>query len=379
MDFADSEQERLFRAAVREFVESEVVPNASRWEDTHTFPYETYRQMAELGLCGVSLPAEYGGGGAGKTLFYIATEELARGSAGLSTAYLVACGISMDVICVNGTEDQRHQYVPRCSAGELAFFALTEAGGGSDVALLQTRYRRSNNGFVLDGVKTFISNGEEASFGIVFATMDPSLRHKGISAFVVEKSVPGLSVGKKENKSGQHCSSTTELIFQECKIPRSALIGEEGQGFKIALESITRSRVSVAAQALGIATAAYTEALNYATARQAFGKPLGQLQAIQFMLADMATQLEVARLLTYRAAWSIDHNRTAVSQAAMAKLYASEAAGRICHDAVQIFGGYGYVRESPVERFWRDQRVTEIYEGTSEMQRLAIARHIFNP
>lgn len=379
MDFEHNEQERLFRDAVKEFVDSEVVPNAARWEEEARFPQETWRQLAGLGLCGVSLPAEYGGGGEGKTLFCIATEELARGSAGLSLAYLVGCGIGMDGICTRGTEEQKREYVPRCAGGELAFFALTESHGGSDVAPMQARYRRTDAGFVLDGVKTFISNGEEASFGVVFATRDPSQRHKGISAFVVDKSASGLSVGKKENKTGQHCSSTTELIFEECEIPHGALIGEEGQGFSIALESIAKSRVSVAAQSLGIARAAYDEAVRYAGERQAFGKALGQLQALQFMLADMATELEVARLLTYRAAWLIDNGKVAVSESAMAKLYASEAAGRICHDAVQMFGGYGYIRESPVERFWRDQRITEIYEGTSEMQRLAIARHVLNP
>lgn len=374
MDFEHDEQERLFRSAVKEFVDSEVAPHAAHWEEEAAFPWSTWRHLAELGLCGVALPAEYGGGGGSKTLFYITTEELARGSAGLSLAYLVGCGIGMDAICLSGTEEQKSEYVPRCAAGELAFFALTETHGGSDVAPMQVRYRKTAGGFVLNGTKTFISNGEEASFGIVFATSDPSLRHKGISAFVVEKDSPGLCVGKKENKTGQHCSSTTELIFDECQIPETTLIGEEGQGFQIALQSIAQSRVSVAAQALGIASAAYEEAVRYVGERQAFGKALGQMQAIQFMLADMATELEVARLLTYRAAWSIDNGRFAVGQSAMAKLYASEAAGRICHDAVQIFGGYGYIRETPVERFWRDQRVTEIYEGTSEMQRLAIAR-----
>lgn len=379
MDFEHTEQERLFRAAVRQFVDAQVVPNAARWEEEQRFPHETWRHIAELGLCGVSLPAEYGGGGEGKTLFCIATEELARGSAGLSVSYLVGCGIGMDGICLRGTAGQKGTYVPRCASGELAFFALTEAHGGSDIAPMEVRYEKTDSGFVLDGTKVFITNGEESTFGVVFATRDPALRHKGISAFVVEKSTPGLSVGKKEQKTGQHCSSTNELVFQDCEIPAVALIGEEGQGLNLALQSIARSRVSIAAQALGIATAAYDEAVRYSKERRAFGRPLGQHQAIQFMLADMATELDVARLLTYRAAWSIDHGQPAIGESAMAKLYASEAAGRICHDAVQVFGGYGYIRETPVERFSRDQRITEIYEGTSEMQRLAIAREVLRP
>jgi alkylation response protein AidB-like acyl-CoA dehydrogenase len=376
MDFEQDEQQKLFRAAVREFVDSEVSPNAARWEDEGRFPWEAWRQLAELGLCGVALPEGYGGGGGGKTLLCIATEELARASGGLSVAYLVSCGVAMDGICLHGTEEQKKTYIPRCAQGEVAFFALTEPEGGSDVAPMRMRYEQTAEGFVLNGAKTFISNGEEATFGVVFATQDPSLGHKGVAAFVVEKTTPGLSVGRKERKTGQHCSSTTELVFEDCLVPTSALIGEEGEGLTIALESIDESRVTVAAQALGIAQAAYDESVRYARERQAFGKALGQLQAIQWMIADSATELEISRLLTYRAAWLIDHGNVGIKESAMAKLYSSEAAGRICHRAVQIFGGYGYTREAPVERFARDQRVTEIYEGTSEMQRWAIARQV---
>jgi alkylation response protein AidB-like acyl-CoA dehydrogenase len=376
MEFEEDEQQRLFRAAVREFVDAEVVPNAARWEDDERFPVETWQQMAALGICGVSLPEAYGGGGGGKTLLCTATEELARGSGGLSVAYLVSCGIAMDGLYVHGSDEQKHEYLSRCARGEIAFFALTEPGGGSDVAPMQLRYRRTDTGFVLNGVKTFISNGEESSFGVVFGTRDPALGHRGVSAFVVEKSAPGLMVGKRERKTGQHCSSTNELVFEECAVPSSALIGAEGQGLRIALESIDKSRVSVAAQALGIATAAYDEAVRYARERRAFDKALGQMQAIQWMLADSATELEAARALTYRAAWMLDHGNLAIKESAMAKLFASESAGRICHRAVQIFGGYGYTRDAPVERYARDQRVTEIYEGTSEMQRWAIARQV---
>lgn len=376
MNFEHDEQQSLFRAAVREFVEAEVVPHAARWEDEERFPWDVWQQLAELGLCSLALPEEYGGGGSGKMMLCIATEELARGSGGLSVAYLVSCGVAMDGICMHGTNEQKSQYIPRCARGEVAFFALTEPEGGSDVAPMRMRYRATDEGFILDGTKTFISNGEEASFGVVFATRDPELGYRGVSAFVVERDTPGFIVGRRERKTGQHCSSTNELIFDQCTLPRSALIGEEGEGLVIALESIDKSRVSVAAQALGLARAAYEEMVRYATERRAFGKALGQQQAIQWMIADSATELEVARLLTYRAAWLIDHGSLAIKESAMAKLFASEAAGRICHRAVQVFGGIGYTREAAVERYARDQRVTEIYEGTSEMQRWAIARQV---
>ncbi|MBN1152541.1 MAG: acyl-CoA dehydrogenase family protein [Dehalococcoidia bacterium] len=376
MEFEHNEQEKLFRAAVREFVRTEVAPNAARWDDEERFPWEAWRQLADLGLCGVALPEAYGGGGGGKTMLCIATEELAYASGGLSVAYLVGCGVAMDAICMYGTESQKREYVGRCAQGEVAFFALTEPEGGSDVAPLRMRYRETADGYVLNGTKLFISNGEESTFGVVFATLDSELRHKGISAFVVDKPIPGLSVGRRERKTGQHCSSTTELVFDECLVRRNALIGEEGDGLSIALECIDESRVTVGAQALGIARAAYDESVRYAQEREAFGRKLGQLQAIQFMLADSATELEVSRLLTYRAAWLIDRGNLGIKESAMAKLYATEAAGRICHRAVQIFGGIGYTREAAVERFARDQRVTEIYEGTSEMQRWAIARQV---
>jgi alkylation response protein AidB-like acyl-CoA dehydrogenase len=376
MHFEHSEEERLLRDAISDFVDSEIVPNAARWEEEESFPWDTWQQLAEMGLCGVSLPAEYGGGGGGKAMLCIAAEEISRGSAGLGVAFLVSCGVAMDGICMHGSDEQKSEYVPRCAAGEVAFFALTEPGGGSDVAPMQLRYRRAAHGYVLNGTKTFITNGEESTFGVVFATQDPSLGSEGISGFVVEKSAPGLSVGKKEKKTGQHCSSTTELVFEDCLVPATAMIGEEGDGLRIALAAIDKSRITVAAQAVGIARAAYDEAVRHAKEREAFGKHLGEHQAIQWMLADSATEIEVARLLTCRAAWLIDSGDHAIKESAMAKLYASEAAHRVCHRAVQIFGGYGYTRDTPVERFARDQRVTEIYEGTSEMQRWAIARQI---
>ena len=376
MHFEHTEEERLFRSAVREFVQSEVSPHAATWEEEERFPWDTWRQLAELGVCGVSLPTEYGGGGGGKTLMCIATEELARASAGLATAYLVSCGIAMDGIIKHGTEAQKQKYLSRCARGEIAFFALTEPGGGSDLAPLQMRYKATADGYSLNGTKTFISNGEESTFGVVFATSNPAAGHRGISGFVIEKDTPGFSVGKKEKKTGQHCSSTTEIVLDDCVVPRENLLWKEGHGVRLALEAIDKSRVAIAALAVGIATAAYNESVRYAKERHAFGKALGQLQAIQWMIADMSTELEASRLLTYSAASLIDEGKPSIRESAMAKLFASEASGRICHRAVQIFGGYGYTRDTPVERFSRDQRVTEIYEGTSEMQRWAIARQV---
>ena len=375
MDFEFTEEQKMFQAMVRDFVDQEIAPMAARWEEEERFPYDVWREMAALGICGVALPKEYGGNGGGKTLFCIATEEIARGSAGLAVAYLVGCGVAMENIVRYGTEEQKSTYVPRCCSGEIAYFALTEAVGGSDVALMQTRYTKEGDYYLLNGTKLFITNGEESSFGVVYATRNTSLGYRGISCFIVEKSSPCFSVGKKEKKTGQHCSSTTELIFDNCRIPVTNRVGEERKGFRMALEAIDASRISIGAQALGIAEAAYDAAVAYAKERKAFGKSLSQMQAIQWMISDMATDIDASRLLIYKAAWLQEQGKPFIKEAAMAKLFATEASSRVCHKAVQIFGGYGYSRDFAVERYARDQRVTEIYEGTSEMQRWAIARH----
>ena len=374
MDFEFTEEEKMFQAMVRGFVAQEIEPVAAQWEDEEKFPYEVWKKMADLGICGVALPREYGGSGGGEILLCIATEEIARGSAGLATAYLVSCGVTMDSIVTHGREEQKRNYIPRCSNGEIAYFAVTEAAGGSDISLMQTRYTQDGDYYILNGTKLFVTNGEESGFGTVYATKDISLGHRGISCFIVEKGTPGLSIGKNERKTGQHCSSTTELIFDNCRIPITNRVGEEGKGFRMALEAIDASRISIGAQALGIAEAAYDAAVAYAKERVAFGKSLAQMQAIQWMISDMATDIDVARLLVYKAAWLVDQGKPFIKEAAMAKLFATEASHRVCHKAVQIFGGYGYTKDFAVERYARDQRITEIYEGTSEMQRWAIAR-----
>ena len=376
MDFELSEEQNMFRTMVRDFVANEIEPYASEWDETSEFPYATVKKMAELGLYTVGMPEEYGGMG-DEITFAIASEEISRRSGGLGISYIVSLGLAMYPITMHGTAEQKAKYISRLAEGETVAFALTEAMAGSDVANMDMRYEADGDSFILNGTKIFITNGAEADFLTTFATKDRSLGHKGFSAFVVEKGTPGFSVGKLERKMGIHPASAAELVFDNCRIPAANLIGIEGKGFRIALEAIDASRVTIASQALGIAQAAYDAAVSYAKERKQFGVEIARHQGIQFMIADMAVELDAARLLTYRAAWlTQEQGKSPLKEAAMAKLYASEAAHRICHKAVQIHGGYGYTREFPVERYYRDQRITEIYEGTSEMQRWTIARQI---
>ncbi|MEA3253785.1 MAG: acyl-CoA dehydrogenase family protein [Chloroflexota bacterium] len=376
MDFELSEEQKMFQAMVRDFVVNEIEPHAAEWDESEKFPFDTVKKMAGIGLYSVGLPEKYGGSGDELT-FALASEEISRGSGGLGISYIVSLGLAMYPILMHGNEEQKSKYIPRVINGATVSFGLTEAMAGSDVAGLETRYTREGDYFVLNGNKCFITSGAEADFTTTFATRDKSLGYKGISAFIVDKDTPGFSVGKIERKMGIHPTSATELIFDNCKIPAANLIGEEGKGFRIALEAIDASRVSIAAQAVGIAQAAYDAAVAYAKERKQFGMELARMQAIQFMIADMSTDLDAARMLTYRAAWlTAETGRSPLKEAAMAKLYASEASHRVCHRAMQIFGGYGYTKDFAVERFYRDQRITEIYEGTSEMQRMTIARQV---
>ena len=376
MDFELTEEEKMFQTMVRDFCAKEIEPYAAEWDETEKFPYETVKKMADAGLWSVHFPEEYGGSGDELT-FAIACEEVARASAGLSVAYLSSLGLSMYPILFHGNEQQKAEYIPRVIKGAIVAFGLTEAMAGSDVAALEARYSQEGGYYVLDGSKIFITNGAEAEFVTTFATKDKSLGYRGISAFVVDKGTPGFSVGKIERKMGLHPASATELVFDGCKIPSSNMVGEEGKGFRVALEAIDASRVSIAAQAVGIAQAAFDAAVAYSKERKQFGTELARLQAIQWMIADMATDIETARLLTYKASWLTDKQGHApLKESAMAKLYAAEAAHRVCHKAVQIFGGYGYTRDFAVERYYRDQRITELYEGTSEMQRWTIARQV---
>lgn len=376
MDFELSEGHQLFQRMTRSFVSKEIEPRADEWDRTNKFPREVVAKMAELGLFAVHFPEEFGGSGDQLT-FAIAVEEISRGSGGLGAFYLATVGLAMYPITLFGTDAQKREYISRVIDGQITAFGLTEAGAGSDVSALATSYRQSPSGFTLNGNKIFITNGAEADFVTTFATRDKSQGYRGISAFIVEKGTSGFSVGKVERKMGLHPASAAELVFDDCTVPSASLIGEEGIGFKVALSAIDASRVSVAAQAVGIAQAAYDAAVNYVGERKQFGSEIARFQGIQWMIADMATELDAARLLTYRAAWLTEKEGHApLKEAAMAKLFASEASHRICHKALQIFGGYGYIKDFPLERYARDQRITEIYEGTSEMQRWTIARQI---
>ena len=377
MDFELTEEQKMLKTMAQDFATKELEPIAAQIDEEATFPVESIKKIAELGLTGIGFPEEYGGSGGGTTELCLVTEEISRVCAATSAILLASTGLAGEPLYLYGNEEQRKRFVTPVATGEkLAAFALTEAGAGSDPAALETTATRHDNGYILNGTKIFITNGAEASIILVFATIDKSLRHKGITAFVVENDTPGFSVGKHERKLGIRASSTVELVFEDCFVPEENRLGNDGDGFKIALTAIDASRVTVGAQALGIAQAAFDKALTYAKERQQFGQPIANFQAIQWMLADMATQIDAARLLTYRAAYLQDKGLSFVKEASMAKVFAAETSSFVTNKAIQIYGGYGYVKEYPLERYLRDAKITEIYEGTSEMQRMTIARQL---
>jgi len=377
MDFSLTEEQKMLKSMVQDFAAKELEPIAAQIDEEARFPAESIKKMAELGLTGIGFPEEYGGSGGGATEFCIVIEEISRVCAATGAILLASSGLAVEPIYLHGSEEQRRRFVTPVASGEkLASFALTEAGAGSDPASMETTATRHNNGYLLNGTKVFITNGAEAGIILVFATIDKSLRHKGITAFIVEKDTPGLSVGKHERKLGIRASSTVELVFEDCFVPEENRLGNEGEGFKIAIGAIDASRVVVAAQALGIAQGAFDKALAYAKERQQFGQPIANFQAIQWMLADMATRIDAARLLTYRAAYLQDKGLPFIKEASMAKVFAAETSSFVTNKAIQIYGGYGYIKEHPLERYFRDAKITEIYEGTSEMQRLTIARQL---
>jgi butyryl-CoA dehydrogenase len=377
MDFSLSEDQRMLRVAVREFAEKELEPEAARVDEEARFPAAGVKKAAEIGLMGTGYPEKYGGGGGGAIEQAIVFEEVARACASTSVIIIVTNELAAYPVYEFGTEEQKRKYlVPLLTGEKLGAFGLTEAGAGSDVAAMSTTATRQEGGYVLNGTKIFISNGAEAEITIVFATLDKSRGYRGVTAFIVEKGTPGYSVGKHERKLGIRGSSTTELVFDNCFVPEENRLGPEGKGFRIALETIDVSRIGIAAQAVGIGQAALDKSLSYARERKQFGQAIASFQAIQWMLADMGTQLDAARLLTYRAAYLKDQRQPFVKEASMAKVYAAETASFIATKALQIFGGYGYVKDFPIERYFRDARITEIYEGTSEMQRMTIARQM---
>ena len=377
MDFSLTEQQKMLKSMVREFADNELEPIAAEIDEEARFPCEQFEQMARLGLTGLAFPEKYGGGGCGKIEEIIVDEELSRVSAAVGTILFASSGLAGWPIYTYSNEEQRQRYiVPLAEGRRIASFALTEPGAGSDAAALQSTATRVDDGYVLNGTKVFISNGAEATIFLVFATLDKKLKHRGITGFIVERGTPGFHVAKVEHKLGIRASSTAELVFDNCFVPLENRLDGEGEGFKIAINAIDSSRVSVAAQGIGIARGAFDKALAYARDRQQFGQPIADNQAIQWMLADMATQMDAARLLTYRAAYLQEHGQPFIKEASMAKLFAAEAAMFVTTKALQIHGGYGYIKSFPLERYFRDARILEIYEGTSEMQRRTIARQL---
>lgn len=377
MDFELTEDQKMLRTMVRDFAEKELEPVAAEIDEESRFPAENVKKMGELGLFGLIFPEEYGGGGGGEVEAAIAGEEIARVCASTATILLAAESLAGYSIYKFGNEEQKKRFIRPLATGEtLACFALTEAGAGSDAGAVETTATRKDGGYVLNGNKLFSTNGNEAGIVVVFATVDKSLGHRGIACFVVEKGTPGFSVGKLEHKLGIRASSTAELVFENCFVPEENRIGEEGKGLRIALSAIDNSRICVAAQAVGIAQGALDKAVTYAKERQQFGQPISDFQAIQWFLADMATQIEAARLLTYQAAYLSDKGLPCIKEAAMAKVFAADTAMFVTTKAIQIYGGYGYVKDYPLERYFRDAKITGIYEGTDEMQRMTIARQL---
>ena len=377
MDFSLTESQKMLKTMVHEFADEELEPIAAEIDEQAQFPLKQFQRMAKLGLTGLAFPEKYGGGGCGKIEEIIVDEEIARVSAAVGTILFASSGLAGWPVYTYSSEEQRQRFVvPLASGTKIASFALTEPGAGSDAASLQTTARRVPGGYRLDGTKVFITNGAEAAFVLVFATLDRKLKHKGITGFIVEKGTPGFKVAKIEHKLGIRASSTAELVFEDCFVPENNRLDGEGEGFKIAIGAIDSSRVSVAAQGLGIARGAFEKALAYAKDRQQFGQPIADFQAIQWMLADMATQMDAARLLTYRAAYLQEHGQPFIKESSMAKLFSAEAAMFVTTKALQIHGGYGYIKSFPLERYFRDARILEIYEGTSEIQRRTIARQL---
>jgi len=370
------DQEHL-RREIRDFAAREITPNAAVWDEASEFPQAVVKMLGQMGLMGVIIPTEYDGAGMGYSEYIIAIEELstADGSIGLTIAAHNSLGTNH--IFLAGDEAQKRKYIPRLANGEhLAAWALTEPGSGSDASNARTTAVRTGDRYVLNGTKSFITNGHYADVFVVIAVTDKGKGTHGLSAFVVEKGTPGFRAGKKENKLGLRASDTSELIFEDCEIPAENLLGAEGEGFIDSMRVLDGGRISIAALSLGIARAALDAALKYVKERRQFGKAIAEFQGIQWKLADMATELDAARLLTQRAAVLKDAGRTVTRESSMAKLFASEVAVRICNEAVQLFGGYGFIKDYPVEKFYRDVKLCTIGEGTSEIQRMVIAREI---
>ena len=377
MDFRPSEEQEILRRTVREFAETEMRPHVMDWDEAQEFPMDLLPKLASLGLMGIQFAEEFGGSAMSAVDYCICIEELARVCPAIALSVAAHNGLCTAHIAMFGNDAQKKQYLPRLVAGEvLGAWGLTEANAGSDAASMRTTATRQGECWVLNGSKSFITHGKIGGVMVVMAVSDRTKGHRGISAFVLEHGTPGMSAGKKENKLGMRASDTSEVIFQDCRLPPSALLGEEGQGFINTLQVLDAGRIGIAALSVGLAQGAYEAARKYAKERHQFGQPIAAFQAIQWKLADNATRIEAARLLTYRAAYMKDHGLRTTRESAMAKLFSSEIAVKAADDCVQIHGGYGFVKDYPAEKYFRDVKLVTIGEGTSEIQRLVIARQL---
>ncbi len=372
-----TEEQEQIREAARDFAQGVLAPGAAQRDRDHAFPRGELRQMGELGFLGMLVPEEHGGSDTGIVAYALALEEIAAADGAASTIMSVHSSVGCVPILKYGTEDQKTRFLPRLASGEwIGGFALTEPQAGSDASALKTRARRDGDHYVIDGAKQFITSGKNGNMVIVFAVTDPEAGKKGISAFIVPTDTPGYQVVSVEHKLGQHASDTCALAFSGMRVPAENRLGDEGEGYRIALANLEGGRIGIAAQAVGMARGAYEAALGYARERISFGRPIIEHQAVAFKLADMATQIDAARLMVLRAALLREAGKPCLREASMAKLFASEMAEKVISDAIQIHGGYGYLRDYPVERIYRDVRVCQIYEGTSEVQRMVIARSL---
>lgn len=377
MDLRLTQEQEAMRKLVRQFARDCIAPAAAEIDESDEFPRKIVEQMAELGLMGLPIPEEWGGVGADYLSYMVAVEEISYASAAVGVILAVHTSVGTMPIVNFGNDEQKQRFVPRLASGEwLGAFALTEPGAGSDAQSIQTRAVLDGDAYVINGSKVFITNGGEADVYTVFAVTGAGTDARGVSAFLVEKDMPGLVIGRKERKMGLHGSPTAQLIFEDLRVPVANRLGEEGEGFKIAMSQLDGGRIGIAAQALGIARAAYDQAKEYILHRRQFGRAIADFQAIQVMVADMATRMEAARLLTYRAAHLRTHHQPCSREASMAKLFATDMAMQVTMDAVQLLGGYGYTKEYPLERYMRDAKVTQIYEGTNQIQRIVIAKSL---
>ncbi|MCI4341027.1 MAG: acyl-CoA dehydrogenase family protein [Thermoplasmata archaeon] len=375
-DFSLTEEQSSLREMARKFARSEMLPHAAECDRTARFPEEIYRKAWELGLMNLNVPTEFGGSGLSALDICLIVEELAYGCAGMTTSIIANC-LALEPILLGGTPEQQHRFLdPFCASYQLASFCLTEPAGGSDAGAITTRAIRHGSGYQITGEKCFITNAPHASLYTVFATVDPKLQHRGITAFVVPRSSAGVQPGKDEEKMGHRASSTSTVRFEEVEVPEADRLGAEGEGFALAMRTLDQTRTPIGALATGIAQAALDHAGSYALKRRTFGKPIAEHQAIQIKLADMATKVHASRLLTWAAAARIDRGEAATLDSSIAKTYASEAAFQVADDAIQIHGGYGYMKEYPVEKLLRDAKLTQIYEGSNEIQRIVIAREL---